>query len=73
MEKGDLTPHLIQHQRKRLVNFSSVIADISGGDRVLTPRMRQALPDGFRGYLAIVGRDTRKRITRGVGGDAWEI
>ena len=35
MGKGDLTPHLIQHQRKRLVKLPAVIADISGGDRIL--------------------------------------
>lgn len=72
MGKGDLTPHLIQHQRKRLVNLPAVIADISGGDRIFRPRMSKALAYGFRGYLAIVGCNARKRITRGVGGDAWE-
>lgn len=35
MGKGDLTLHLIHHQRKRLVNLPAVIAHISGGDRVL--------------------------------------
>ena len=39
MGKGDLTPHLIQHQRKRLVNLPAVIADISGGDRIFRLRM----------------------------------
>ena len=72
MGKGDLTPHLIQHQRKRLVNLPAVIADISGGDRIFRPRMSQALADGFRWYLAIVGCNTGKRITGGVGGNTWE-
>ena len=31
--------------------------------------MSQALADGFRWYLAIVGCNARKRITRGVGSD----
>ena len=47
MGKGDLTPHLLQHQRKRMVNLPAVIADISGGDRIFRPRMSQALADWF--------------------------
>lgn len=72
MGKGDLTPHLLQHQRKRLVNLPAVIADISGGDRILRPRMSQALSYGFRWYLAIVGSNTGKRITGCIGGDILE-